>query len=131
MAPLLLLCGCAGARCRITARTVESPVSCTGCVFDPQGRPHQTRPDELVSHFTLAKAHYAMLWTAVPLNSKEWDLSEELNSKIRAASGNAVVNVTIHATGGEWYFTPLIPILPDYVSMKVEGDIARIPDTQQ
>ena len=98
--------------------------------MDSAGRPHQVRPNEIVSHFKLAKTSTSMLWTIVPLSGREWDLSPELNSKIQAASGNAVVNVTVHATGGEWYITPLIPIIPDYVSMTVEGDIARIQETQ-
>ncbi len=96
--PFLFLCGCAGARCRVCVHTVDTPVSCSGCVMDSAGRPHQVRPNEIVSHFKMAKTSTSMLWTLVPLGGREWDLSPELNSKILAASGNAVVNVTVHAT---------------------------------
>ena len=73
-----------------------------------------------------------MLWKAVPLNSKDWDVSDQLNNKLAAASGNAVINLTVHATGSnflDWYFASLVPLIPSYVTVSVEGDIAKVANT--
>jgi len=130
--PAVLLSGCAGSRCRVTARSIQQPVSCTPCVLDSAGRIRKAQPNEVVKHFVLTKSNWSMLWKAIPLSHREWDVSQEIEAKLRESSGNAVVNLTLRATGSDfldWYFAALVPILPSYVSVKLEGDIVRIPDT--
>jgi hypothetical protein len=133
MIPALLLCGCAGSRCHLAARSVQSPVSCTPAVLDSAGRLRKAQPNELVGHFVFDRSNWSMLWKAIPLNQTEWDLSPQLNAKLREFSGNAVVNLTVRANGSDfldWYFAALVPILPSYVAVRVEGDVARIPQSQ-
>ncbi|MGA2137547.1 MAG: hypothetical protein ABSH14_01670 [Verrucomicrobiia bacterium] len=72
-----------------------------------------------------------MFYKLAPLGAKEWDISQELNAKIQQAGGNAAVNVTVHAEGANmlvWYFAALVPIIPSYVDVTVQGDIVRFRD---
>ena len=130
--PVMLLSACAGSRCRITAHSLQQPASCTPCVLDSAGRIRKAQPSEVVNHFVVTKSHWSMLWKALPLSQTEWDVSPELDAKLRQFSGNAVVNVTVRATGSDfldWYLAALVPILPSYVTVTLEGDVVRIPDT--
>lgn len=125
-----LLTGCAGGRCLVTARTIQPPVSFTSCVLDSDGEVRCAQQNEVVRHFVLTKQNWSMFYTLLPLGQKEWDISQELNAKIQESAGNAAVNVTVQARGQPllWYFGALVPIIPAYVDVKVEGDIARFSD---
>jgi hypothetical protein len=127
--PLLVLCGCAGAKCKLSARSVEPPVSCTPCVFDATGRIHEAATNEIVSHFTLTKTKWTVFWKSVPLGGEDWDISPELNAQLSRTRGNAIVNVMVTVEGCnffQWYLAALIPVIPSYVTVKVDGDVAQI-----
>ncbi len=127
----LVLCGCAGGKVRVVTRSVQTPVSYTPCVFDSSGRIRRAHTNEVVKHFEISKANWSMLWTALPLNAREWDISPALNAQLQQASGNAVVNLTVQARGCDflhWYIASLVPIIPSYVAVKIEGDVVRIPE---
>jgi hypothetical protein len=131
--PLLLLCGCAGADCKLSARSVRQPVSCTPCVYDATGRIHEAEKSEIVSHFTITKNKWTVLWKSVALGDANWDISPDLNAQLNRTPGNAVVNVTVTAEGCnllQWYLAGLLPIIPSYVTVKVEGDVAQINDSR-
>ena len=127
----MLLTGCAGGHCYVTARSVPQPVSCTPYVFDASGNIRQVQPREIVKHVVLKKNSWSMLWKTVPLNGRKWDISNDLNARLQQTSGNAIVNVTVTARGCnflQWYMAALIPIIPSYVNVTVQGDIARFDD---
>lgn len=128
----LWLCGCtAGSRCRVTARSVPQPVSCTGCVFDANGRICTAASSNVVRHIELTKTQWSMFWTAMPLNRPEWDLSPALNKQLQETSGDAVVNLTVKTTtcdGLHGFVAALIPIIPSYAHLKVEADVVRLKD---
>ena len=70
-----------------------------------------------------------MFWTGIPLNNKVWDLSKEIEEELQKTPGNAVVNVTVRARGCDflhWYIACLVPIIPSYVHVTVEGDIVQM-----
>jgi hypothetical protein len=126
-----LVTGCAGGHCYVTARSVPQPVSCTPCVFDASGNICSARPSEVVRHVVLSKCNWSLLWKAVPLNDKKWDISDELNADLKQTPGNAVVNVTVKAEGCnflQWYLAAIIPIIPSYEDVTVEGDIVQMPN---
>jgi hypothetical protein len=128
---IILLSGCAGGKCRITAKSVVHPVSCTPCVFDSAGRIRTAQSADVVEHFEISKTRWTMFWTACPLNGGEWDISNEINAKLNKSPGNAIVNVRVKVRGCDflnWYLAALVPIIPSYVHMDVQGDIVRIPD---
>jgi hypothetical protein len=127
---MVWLCGCAGSHCRITANSVQAPVSCTGCVFDAAGKIREAKPGELVQHVKLSRTNWSMFWRGVPLNQTDWDISQEINNKLKENSGNALLNVKVNANGADlldWYFAAILPIIPSYVHVSVEGDVARMP----
>lgn len=125
----VLLSGCAGARCRVTMHSVQPPVSCTPCVFDASGKICTAKTQEIVRHIKFSKYNWSMLWTSIPLNKRDWDISPEINEDLQETPGNAVVNVTVRAQGCNflyWYFAALVPIIPSYEKVTVEGDIVKI-----
>jgi len=71
-----------------------------------------------------------MLWTAVPLNNRNWDISTNLNEMLQSTPGDAVVNVTVTAESCDLFdgfIADLIPLIPSYTRTTVQGDIVRIP----
>ena len=123
----LLLVGCAGARGRITATRIEQPVSFTACVFDGDGKVVTVGQEDTLKHFKLKKRFWAVMWRCIGLNKKTWDISDALKDEISKANGDAVVNLTVASNGDWWWWlSSLLPIIPDYHTVVVEGDVARV-----
>jgi hypothetical protein len=128
-----MLCGCAGSHCRVVARNTSHPISFTACVLNSTGGVHKATTNEVMNHFRMTRKNWSMFWASVPLNATEWDLAPELEGKLKESSGNAVVNLTVRATGPDVlhrYFAALIPFVPTYVNVSTEGDIACIQDVK-
>lgn len=127
----LLLTGCiSGNYCVVTAHSVPQPVSCTSYVYDASGKIVEAQPWETVRHVVLQKTSWSM-WVFIPLNSRKWDVSNELNGMLRKTPGNAVVNVTVTEQGcndAQKYFATWLPVIPCYVHVVVQGDIVDIPN---
>ena len=71
-----------------------------------------------------------MLWTSVRLNNTNWDISTNLNAMLQETPGNAVVNVTVTADSPDLLdglLADIIPIIPSYSLVTVQGDIVQIP----
>ncbi len=126
----VILSGCAGGMCHVTAHSVPQPVSCTPCVFDASGHIVRATPQEVVRHVSLSRNNWTLFWMSVHLNNQNWDISTNLNELLEATPGNAVVNVTVAGTPCDFihgFFAALIPVIPSYNRVKVEGDIVQIP----
>ena len=126
----MIMAGCAGATCHVTANSVSQPVSYTPCVFDASGRIVKTTPQEVVRHVMFSKCNWTMLWMSVPLNNKNWDISTNLNQMLGQTPGDAVVNVTVTAESCDIldaWLAGLVPVIPSYSRVTVQGDIVRIP----
>ena len=122
----VLLTGCAGARCRVTATNIDQPVSFSPCVFDSNGKVITAGEGDTLKHFKLKKKSWAILWRCISISNRSWDISDPLKNEISKANGDAVVNLTVASTSDWWwYFSALIPIIPDYHSVVVEGDVVR------
>jgi hypothetical protein len=120
---------CAGAKCTVQATQVTQPVSYTSCVLNKEGRIIKVNEQQIVKHFKIQKEFWTMLYKLVKLTDKDWDISEELKKQLAESNGNAIVNVTVSLTGhAYWYFSALIPIIPSYQTVVIEGDIAKIPE---
>jgi len=123
-----MLAACAGVRCQVLAPQVNQPVSMTPAVFDASGNVIMAGPTNVVFHFRLKRRNWAMFWTLIPLSSKVVDFSADLNSLLVKHQGDAVVNLIVKTQGDWWwYFASLVPIIPDYQWVVIEGDIARFP----
>jgi hypothetical protein len=127
VAGLSSLClSCAGVKCSVKADQIAYPISYTPCVYDATGAVVRAGPQQVVGHFRLKKTFWAMMWRSVSLTEPTWDISADLAREIASAKGNAVVNMTIVSQGDWWwYVTPLMPVLPDYHTVVIEGDVAR------
>ena len=126
----MLLTGCAGGICKVTANSVAQPVSCTARVFDASGRIVEAQPNQVVQHVTMDRSKWTVLWEILPLNGRKWDISNELNAMLKKTPGNAVVNLTVTAQGCnpvQQIFAVFLPVIPCYVHVVVHGDIVQIP----
>lgn len=76
--------------------------------------------------FQLELWQWSMLWSMLPLNGREFDLSEALTEEIRAAGGEAIVNleVTLHVN----LLRDMIgwtAVVPTAMTATVRGDVVR------
>jgi len=121
---LMPLVGCAGSRCHITASALEYPVSLSSVVFDANGNVVEPRGDQHLGHFAFSFKSWSIFWTLVPLANRSVDISDDLRREVEARSGEAITNLTFRATNHwYWYFAALIPIIPAYTRIDVEGDV--------
>jgi hypothetical protein len=129
LAGLSSLClSCAGVKCAVKADRIAHPVSYTPCVYDAKGAIVRATPQQVVGHFKLKKTFWAVLWRNCSLTAPEWDISDDLTREVGAVQGNAVVNMTVFSQGDWWWYaSSLLPVLPDYHTVVVEGDVARFP----
>jgi len=124
----LLCASCAGVKCNVTASDIDQPVSFTPCVFDGNARIVTTQKKDVLKHFEIKKRCWAMMWRTINLTRRNWDVSELLANEITAVRGDAIVNLTIEVQGGwYWWFSSIIPIVPDYQNVIIEGDVVRLP----
>ena len=122
----LLLSACAGARCRITASSIQEPVSFTSYLYDDQGELKKIGEEDIVRHFEFQKRNWSMLWRLVDLSDRNWDISDRLKSEIEMDGGEAIVNLRVTASS-DWMgiFTAWVPVIPNYILIRVEGNVVR------
>jgi hypothetical protein len=119
---LICLCGCTGSNRMVTARSVPQPVSCTGSVYDADGKIRTATHQDVVRHVELTKKRWSTLWGLVPFSRYEWDLSLELEKQLQETSGDAIVNLTVQADEGDSGLTAIsfvTGIIPSYSEVKV------------
>ena len=126
LAVVAALNGCAGGRAVIHADGAGVPVSLSQSFFDASGNVVGPDRQETLEHFAISLSRWSVLWRIIPLNSRRIDLSADLDRRVAAASGDAVVNLTVTASEDPWWvFTVLVPLLPTHAGITVEGDIVR------
>ena len=129
---MLLVSSCAGVRCHMTADSISEPVSFTSHILDRDGAVHTVDPDDVVHHFKLRNRRWAMFWRSANLTARDWDVSDILRNEIEENSGDAIANLQITTSDDFfllWYFASLIPIIPDYMSVTIEGDVVCLGST--
>lgn len=118
---------CAGVRASMKAEHIDVPVSFTPFVYDAAGNAIGEEDYNILKQFVIKKRFWAMLWRNVDLSQNDWDLSKVLNREVSSVDGDAIVNMTVLSKGGwSWCFSSLIPIIPDYHDVIVEGDVIRL-----
>lgn len=123
----LLMTSCAGVNCGVRASRIDQPVSFTPCVYDAGATVVKVADEDALKHFKIRKRFWAMLWGNVDLTDNDWDLSDELSQEIESVDGDAIVNLTIVSQGDWlWFISSLLPIIPDYHTITIEGDVARV-----
>jgi hypothetical protein len=119
--------GCAGARVAVTAERTQYPVSLSGVVRDREGALLGAPALQKVGNFAAGKTAYGIVHSTVSL-SGSWDLSDEINRQVKAAGGEAVINLRIAATDHCAFLNSVLifnalPIWPGCAPLEASGDI--------
>jgi hypothetical protein len=120
--------GCAGARTTIVAPTAEYPVSLSQGIRDAGGDLVPIGQREIVGHFEDHRTAWGLVYSLARLTPTK-DLSSELNAQIKAAHGDAVVNLRIASSPCALNYVPVIdflPIWPGCSNVTITGDIIRV-----
>jgi len=121
-----MLAGCAGGAAHLKADRLSHPVSLSRSYFASDGSVVGPDRQETVNDFSFVVRRWSLLWTLLPLSSRQVDLSDRLEHEIRAAGGDAIVNLTFRVSEDPLaWFTLLLPLLPSRVPVEVEGRIVR------
>jgi hypothetical protein len=123
----ILLTGCS-VHTEIVAPTATVPISLSRSVRDASGAIVEPERRETVGHFRVHRDAWAMLYTAVQLDTKT-DISRDVNDQVRAAGGDAIVRMSIHSRPCAFQFVGILnwlPFWPSCLDVVVEGDIIRV-----
>jgi hypothetical protein len=123
----LISASCAGVKCSMKADRIDQPISFTPCVYGATGNVIRVSEKDMLKHFKIEKRFWAMLWRNLDITQNDWDISDELSREISSVNGDAIVNLTVLSRGDWWwYFSSLLPIIPDAHTIIVEGDVVRV-----
>jgi hypothetical protein len=125
----LLAGGCAGARIRLTAERARYPLSLSPAVRDAGGHLYDARTLVKVGWLDIRKTTTGVVYSSLALPATR-DFSDEINAQIAAASGEAVVGLTVSVGGACGWLNgfPIlnaIPLWPGCVPVRLTGDIVR------
>lgn len=104
---------------------LRGPVSMTGTVLAPDGRPIQIGEHlEEIGRFEERKRFWGLF--TIGLNASDWDVTKLANEAMAASGGEAIVNLSIEAESCRYMGLAIfVPIVPSYVDLTIRGDIAR------
>jgi hypothetical protein len=121
--------GCSGGRSHVVAPTAGFPISLSDGVRGADGHLVADQKKQVVGVFHEDFTAWAMVWTFVAFSNGIVDISEEVNRQVKAAGGEAIINLAIitQNCGGNWW--GLIGMLPGCAYVKIRGNIIRVGDT--
>jgi len=123
---LLLAAGCVGGKAHLRADHLSHPVSLSRSYVGSEGSVIGPDRQEVVAPFTFVVRRWSLFWTLLPLSSRVVDLSDLLEERIRAAGGEAVVDLTLKVFEDPLsVLTLFVPVVPSRVSVHVAGDVVR------
>jgi len=126
---LCLASGCAGAGVEVTARRAAYPISMSGAVRDSTGAMLDTRFLKIVSQFHVEQTRIGILYSGVTPRSTV-DISDEVNSQVAAANGEAVIRLSITVDGScsarnAFPVLNIVPVWPGCVPVSIDGLIVK------
>ena len=125
---ILLLVGCAGGKCYVTAQELRQPASLTSALFDSAGNVVIPDENQKVGHFSFQWRNWSMGWKHIPLSPPSRDISGLLAKEIEARDGNGIVNLKIAVTSdAHGIAASALPLIPGYITVSVEGDVVNVP----
>jgi hypothetical protein len=116
--------GCAGAHSLIVAPTATVPVSMSQGVRDPNGILVPEEQMEKVGEFSYDYTAWGTLWGEVSLTGEK-DISDEINEQVKAAGGEAIVNLSVTSESSGWNAFTFLGVLPAFNPTEVRGDIIK------
>jgi hypothetical protein len=125
---LAVLSGCAGARADVVAPTATFPISLTHAVRGADGAIVADKDLAVVGTFNAEKLALAILYSAVPVTGA-LDISDAVNTQVRAAGGDAVIDLQVRTQvcALDWIVVlHLLPIWPGCATVKAQGSIVKV-----
>ncbi len=128
LAALPALVGCAGARTSIVAPASQYPVSLSRGIRDTDGTLVPASRRKIVGHFKAKRKAWAMLYSFLSLTPSK-DVSDDINQQIKAAHGDAIINLDVASATCGMNFVPFfdwLPIWPGCSNVEITGDIIQV-----
>lgn len=120
--------GCVGANTSVVAPDAHYPVSLSRGVRDRDGSLVPEARRKVVGAFSEERMAWSMFYKLARLTPKT-DLSQSIDQQVKAAGGDAIVNLRVGTLHCELNFTPLLtalPIWPGCAKVFVRGDIVKV-----
>ncbi len=120
--------GCAGARANVTAPTAAFPISLTHAVRGADGVILADADLAKVGTFSDEKTAIAIFYSALPVTGA-LDISDAVNAQVRAAGGDAVIDLQVHTKvcALDWILVMhLLPIWPGCTQVRAQGSIVKL-----
>lgn len=121
----LAVAGCSGARSHVVAPTAAVPISLSDGVRGADGHLVADQRKQVVGYFRDDYTAWAMVWTLISLTAPR-DISDEINRQVKAAGGEAVINLAVVTQNCGGNFWGLVGILPGCSYVKIRGNIIRV-----
>ncbi len=115
----LLAAGCAGARVRVTADRARYPLSISPLVRDAGGNLYDARTLVKVGWLDVRKTTTGLFYSALVVPPVR-DFSDEINTQVAAAGGEAVVGLTLSVGGSCGWLNgfPILNALPGVARLR-------------
>jgi hypothetical protein len=130
---MLCTTGCVGARTSVVAHHSHYPVSLSRGLRDRDGSLVAPERRKIVGKFTSSHTAWNLVYSAAKLTPTT-DISDEVNSQVAAAGGDAIVQLTIvtRACALDYFVFPfgVLPFWPSCAFVDVHGDIVRVEQQQ-
>lgn len=124
-------CGAVGARTSVVAKTSEVPVSMSRGVRDANGNLVPAESKKVVSQLDESYTAWNLFYGLIKL-TPETDISNDVNTAVHAAGGQAVTNLSVAtkhcALNGLLFPFGLLPFWPSCASISVHGDVIKVAD---
>ena len=117
--------GCSGARSYVVARTASVPISMSDGLRGEDGKLLTPGQKHVVGQFSYDYRAWGMLWTAISFTGNK-DISEEVDSQVKDAGGDAVNNLEVNAGLCGWSIFTIVGLLPDCSNVEIRGDIVKV-----
>ena len=126
-----LATGCVGARTSVVADDAAYPISLSRAVRDADGAIVPPERAVKVGTFHDDATAWGLFYTAIRFNPRT-DISQAINSQVKTAGGDAVVNLRIMGSVCAMDYVGVamfVPLWPGCTKIAVEGDIIKVART--
>jgi hypothetical protein len=120
--------GCSGAWAHVRADNAKYVISMSDGIRGPDGKILPENQVQSIGEFEASTKKWTMLWRIIPLGTRTFDISDDVNEQVAKAGGNAITNLEVKATHCVWNAFTLIGILPDCGNVSVTGTVVRVLD---
>lgn len=129
LAGLLGLIGCAGSRVNVTAVRSRYPISLSPKLRDSSGALYDDNSLSRTGRFLAGRTTVGFFYSGLGV-PPTYDISDQVNAQVRAASGEGVTNLTVTISGScavlnGFPLLNILPVWPGCLPLSISGDIVR------